>query len=274
MKNIGFLALSFISISCFAALKPPHDSTSYNRVIGNVNHEVGRADAIGFDDSSGEFNNGSESGGNAPTAPDVDLITPPVVVPPPVVEVPPPPTSIKLNCGCARVWLKSDGAGPSSTCFNPKRAKTDMDRRLSGYWSSSYGTFWPNVDEIDFVGTFDIRNPSSPILNKVELQYHSGRKDVTSHIRSRTHFAFTAPRMDVGNASCTVKLIDPARTYITTTYTPPSRGCTLNYHYQDVKPGNHSVKLSNVSSNSPGLYRYEKQFAECFSGWVAKKYYY
>ena len=52
MKNIGFLALSFISISCFAALKPPHDSTSYNRVIGNVNHEVGRADAIGFDDSS------------------------------------------------------------------------------------------------------------------------------------------------------------------------------------------------------------------------------
>ena len=272
------LILSMVSVTCFASLKGPHDSASYNRVIKNAQHEINRVNAIGFDDSTGVFSNGSETGSNTPPgAPVVDLIESEPTPQQPEPE--PEPTEVTLNCGCAKVWRQSDGLGPTS-CFNPKRAKAGMDAVKSGFWARSYGTFWPNVDSIEFVGTYNIEG-STPVLTNIEARHSGGRLNVTDHIKNLGVFAFTKPNMDVANKSCSVTLINPARTYTRSkvkSHYNDTFGQTYssNNYYYHIIPGVNSVNKNNYESTTAGRYHYSHKWINGVSEnyTVPPKYYY
>ncbi|WP_428791963.1 hypothetical protein [Vibrio splendidus] len=276
-KIIATSIIAILSTAVWAeTMRGPHNSGSFDKVIRKPTHEVGRtAAAIGFDDSTGEFNNGSESGSNAPSAPDVDLINPPKPPPPPPPPPPPKPTKVTINCGCAKVWFRNRGdAHPSGSCFSPKNARTQSSRNTGshGLFNASYGSFWPN-SSVSFYVTYNIKG--TPYPESVEIRSSNYRKNVTSSIKNNGIWAIGKPDLNLASPQCSVTLINPARVYTKVNNQvntggnqrgEPVKCFSKDRSYYYVKSGNNGVNINNFWATGTGRYGSKRVSKDSCSG--------
>ncbi|MFD1876875.1 hypothetical protein [Vibrio chagasii] len=77
-------------------------------------------------------------------------------------------------------------------------------------WNGAYGSYWPYLDSVGFIATYNIVNPARPYIVKTEIYSNHGRKTV--NLKSDA-FVFSPPILDTATPSCSVTLINPARLY-------------------------------------------------------------
>ncbi|WP_434721238.1 hypothetical protein [Vibrio parahaemolyticus] len=197
MNNINLItvgiALAVSAPSVIASIKAPHNAGSYNKVIKVPSH-MNQTSAVGLDDTLGSRNISDETIVELPTVPDDPVGD---------FEIPKPgededeAVDITINCGCASVNV-ARGA-----CFSPKRAKSAMDSKASGYFSSSYGSYWPNSSNIDFLVTYNLETKG---ITKIAITDHSKIYNLTDEIANAGLFEISGPVTSTATPSCRVSL--------------------------------------------------------------------
>ena len=267
MKPLLVITTAAISFTAVASFRPIHNADDYNQVIANPDHESSRVPPIGWDDSTGEFLDGGQSF-NPPTTPEVDVN--------PDEEIP-VATEVKINCGCALPLLASDGSVEPirGECFDPKRTKDSMTSTLGlNYYLDSYGDFWPDSNNVEFIATFNTEG-DSPTVTKIELFDYESRSDRTTEIAALNIFAFKAPLLDVSSPSCEVQLVSPARVYQHQGWMGGGQGgCASERDYFYVNAGYSQTNFENVGGSSPGVFLFRNDVYASCNGIINTKYHY